>query len=67
MSKSKGMKGVSKTRGMGLQDEKMKPGKTMKAMYGKMAKAKNKKKKNKCRLILRVKKLRRQWKNNTAK
>jgi hypothetical protein len=27
MSKSKGMKGVSKTRGMGLQDEKMKPGK----------------------------------------
>jgi hypothetical protein len=51
MSKSKGMKGVSKTRGMGLQDEKMKPGKTMKAMYGKMAmktgkmaKAKNKKK-----------------------
>ena len=51
MSKSKGMKGVSKTRGMGLQDEKMKPGKTMKAMYGKMAtmktgkmaKAKNKK------------------------
>jgi hypothetical protein len=37
MSKSKGMKGVSKTRGMGLQDEKMKPGKTMKAMYGKMA------------------------------
>jgi hypothetical protein len=44
MSKSKGMNGVSKTRGMGLQDEKMKPGKTMKAMYGKMAKAKNKKK-----------------------
>jgi hypothetical protein len=37
MLKSKGMKGVSKTRGMGLQDEKMKPGKTMKAMYGKMA------------------------------
>ena len=37
MSKSKGMKDVSKTRGMGLQDEKMKPGKTMKAMYGKMA------------------------------
>jgi hypothetical protein len=36
MSK-KGMKGVSKTRGAGLQDEKMKPGKTMKAMYGKMA------------------------------
>jgi hypothetical protein len=73
MSKSKGMKGVSKTRGMGLQDEKMKPGKTMKAMYGKMATmktgkmAKAKKKKNKCRLILRVKKLRRQWKNNTAK
>lgn len=37
MSKSKGMKGVSKTRGAGLQDEKMKPGKTMKAMYGDMA------------------------------
>lgn len=33
----KGMKGVSKTRSAGLQDEKMKPGKTMKAMYGKMA------------------------------
>ena len=46
MSKSKGMKGVSKTRGMGLQDEKMKPGKTMKA--GKMvtnAKKKSKAKK----------------------
>ena len=26
----KGMKGVSKTRGAGLQDEKMKPGKMMK-------------------------------------
>jgi hypothetical protein len=68
------MKGVSKTRGMGLQDEKMKPGKTMKAMYGKMATMKTgkmakakKEKKNKCHLILRVKKLRRQWKNNTAK
>ena len=43
MSKSKGMKGVSKTRGMGLQDEKMKPGKTMKAMYGKMATMKTRK------------------------
>jgi len=32
----KGMKGVSKTRGAGLQDEKMKPGKMMKAKYGKM-------------------------------
>jgi hypothetical protein len=54
MSKSKGMKGVSKTRGMGLQDEKMKPGKTMKAMYGKMATMKTGK------MVTNLK----QWKNN---
>jgi hypothetical protein len=37
MSAKKGMRGVSKTRGMGLQDEKLKPGKIMKAKKGKMA------------------------------
>jgi len=35
MKNKKGMKGVSKTRGMGLQDETLKPGKVMKAKYGK--------------------------------
>lgn len=36
MTAKKGMRGVSKTRGMGLQDEKLKPGKIMKAKSGKM-------------------------------
>ena len=46
MTAKKGMRGVSKTRGMGLQDEKLKPGKIMKAKSGKMMKgAKHKGKK----------------------